>query len=130
MFKSFFLLGILTGVFSSLVGGIYTYFFYKDLFDFSSVLPIWKIVAVYFSLGLIASGLYFMLVFFSSKYGQLLFNIKFVLIAVLSVLIPINIKVPNVEFPEIYPVFALPLHLFFSVIFLALSPLIIKKNQI
>ncbi len=128
MFKSFFLLGLLAGALSSFVGGIYTYFFYRDLFDFSTILPIWKIVAVYFSLGLIASGLYFMIVRFSSKLGQLLFNITFAVIAILSVLIPINLKVPNIEFPEIYPVFAIPLHLFFSVIFLALSPLMIKNN--
>jgi hypothetical protein len=52
----------------------------------------------------------------------------FVIAAVSSVMIPITAKIENVEFPEFYPIFAIPLHLVFSVVFLAISPLIIKNK--
>ena len=128
IFQRYFIAGLVVAIISSVIGGLYAYFFNAQLFDFSAVLPIWKISAVYLSISLIATGLYFLLLRFFSKFGLILFNSMFVIAAVSSVIIPITAKIKNVEFPEFYPIFAIPLHLVFSVVFLAISPLIIKNK--
>jgi hypothetical protein len=128
IFQRYFIAGLVVAIVSSVIGGLYASFFNAQLFDFSSILPIWKISAVYFSISLIATGLYFLLLHFFSKFGLILFNSMFVIAAVSSVMIPITAKIENVEFTEFYPIFAIPLHLVFSVVFLAISPLIIKNK--
>ena len=128
MFSFYFNLGIISGIVSSVVGGIYALVYYKYMFDFSVVLPIWRIVAAYFSLGLIAGGALFVFERFSPKFGSLIFNLSFALLSFASILLPILKFIDGVEFPELFPGFAIPLHFFFPVIFLSLSPFIIKKN--
>lgn len=128
MFNSYFNLGIISGIVSSVIGGIYAFVYYKYMFDFSVVLPIWKIIATYFSLGLIAGGALFVFDRLFPKYGTLFFNLKFALLSFASILLPILKFIDGVEFPELFPGFAIPLHFFFPIIFLSLSPSIIKKN--
>lgn len=129
MFRSFFILGIFTGIISSIVSVTFAYVFNNQLFDFSITLPYWKIVACDFSLALIASGFYFGIFMFFKVYYNIIFNFLFGICSIASVMIPITAKLPNVESPEFYPTFAIPLHLFFCVIFLASSSILIKNEK-
>jgi hypothetical protein len=128
-FKYYFFLGFLTGLLSSLISLGYSYFFNIKLLDFSEILPYWKIIALDFALALVLSGNYFAFSLVVKRYYVLIFNVFFALLSILSVLIPITAQLPNIEFPEFYPTFAIPLHLIFSVIFLSLSSIIIKDEN-
>lgn len=127
--KQFLVLGISSGAIAAIASSFFAYIFNENLFDFSSVLPYWKIISVDFSLALIAVGVFYVLNIVSNKYFRTIFNCLFALCSIVSVIIPITAKFEGLEFPEFYPTFALPLHLFFSVIFLALSSIFIKDEK-
>jgi hypothetical protein len=129
MFRPFLVLGVSVGVVSAFVSSVFAYFFNQNLFDFSEVLPYWKIISIDFSLALIAVGIFYGLHIISKKYFKLIFNSLFALCSISSVLVPITAKIPDLEFPEFYPTYAIPLHLIFSVIFLALSSILIKDEK-
>jgi hypothetical protein len=127
--KPFLVLGISAGVLSAIVSAFFAYIFNQNFFDFSSVLPYWKIISMDISLALIAVGVFYGLYLISKKYFKTIFNSLFALCSITSVLVPITAKFPNLEFPEFYPTFSIPLHLFFSVIFLAVSSILIKDEK-
>ena len=129
MFRPFLFLGISTGIISALVSVTFAYIFNQQLLDFSVALPYWKIIAVDFSLSLFSVGIYFGIFKLAKNYSKIIFHALFALCSIASVLIPITAKLPDVEFPEFYPTFAIPLHLFVSVIFLALSSILIKDEK-
>ena len=120
-FKRYFFLGVIVALIASLIGGLYAYCYYKYLFDFSKVLPIWKVIAAYFSLGLIVTGLRFLFDFLLPKYGELFFNIKLGSLTIASIAHPILIN-GDFEMAEMYPGFAIPLYFIFSIIWLGLAP--------
>jgi uncharacterized membrane protein YozB (DUF420 family) len=129
MFKPYFILGLLAGVISAAVSVVFAYTFNQKLLDFAQVLPYWKIIAVDFSLSLIAVGVYFGLSLIAKKNHKVVFYSLFSVASIASVLLPITANFPDLEFPEFYPTFAIPLHLIFSVIFLSLSSIIIKNEN-
>lgn len=129
MLRPYLILGITAGVLSAMVSCIFAYLFNQKLLDFSEVLPYWKIIAVDFSLALAAVGIYFGLRFISAKHHLVIFNILFSIGAIASIMVPISAKLPDLEFPEFYPTFAIPLHLIFSVLFLALSSIIFNNEK-
>jgi len=129
MFKPYFILGLLAGVISAAVSVVFAYTFNQKLLDFAQVLPYWKIIAVDFSLSLIAVGVYFGLSLIVKKIHKVVFYSLFSVASIASVLLPITANFPDLEFPEFYPTFAIPLHLIFSVIFLSLSSIIIKNEN-
>ena len=126
MFEKHFVLALVVAVVSSLISGIYTYNYYKYLFDFSAVLPIWKIVAAYFSISLIATGLRFLFDLMFPKFGELYFNIVLSFLTILSIMHPILMN-GDFEMAEMYPGFAIPIYFIFTIIWLALAPTFIKK---
>ena len=126
MFKKYFVLALVVAVISSFISGIYTYNYYKYLFDFSAVLPIWKIVATYFSIALITTGLRFLFDLIFPKFGELFFNIVLSFLTILSIMHPILLN-GDFEMAEMYPGFAIPIYFIFTIIWLALAPTFIKK---
>jgi hypothetical protein len=127
--KQFLVLGISSGAVAAIASSFFAYIFNQNLFDFSSVLPYWKIISVDFSLSFIAVGVFYGLNIVSKKYFKIIFNTLFASCSIASVLLPITAKLEGLQFPEFYPTFALPLHLFFSVIFLSLSSIFIKDEK-
>jgi hypothetical protein len=127
MFKKYFVLALVVAVVSSLISGIYTYNYYKYLFDFSAVLPIWKIITSYFSISLIATGLRFLFDLMFQKFGELFFNIVLSFLTILSIMHPILLN-GDFEMAEMYPGFAIPIYFIFTIIWLALAPTFIKKT--
>jgi hypothetical protein len=129
MFRPFLVLGVSVGVVSAFVSSVFAFFFNQNLLDFSEVLPYWKIISMDFSLALIAVGFFYGLSLVSKTYYKPIFNSLFATCSIASVLIPITAKFPDLEFPEFYPTFAIPLHLIFSVIFLASSSILINDEK-
>jgi hypothetical protein len=126
MFKKYFVLALVVAVISSLISGFYAFNYYKYLFDFSIVLPIWKIVAAYFSIALIATGLRFLFDLIFPRFGELFFNIKLGFLTIISIMHPILMN-GDFEMAEMYPGFAIPIYFIFTIIWLVLAPTFIKK---
>ena len=99
--------------------------------NFSLILPLWKIIATYFTLGLSVSGLCFLSNRLAPKLGAIIFNIVLVFATLSSILFPIMKEdfPETLEMTEFYPGFVIPLYFIFPLFWLALSPLI-KKNEI
>jgi hypothetical protein len=131
MFKSYFLLGLVVSLISSLGASVYVTKYYEVMANFSLILPLWKIIATYFTLGLSVSGLCFLSNRLAPKFGTIIFNIVLVFATLSSILFPIMKEdfPETLEMTEFYPGFVIPLHFIFPLFWLALSPLI-KKNEI
>jgi hypothetical protein len=130
MFKSYFLLGIVVALISSLGASVYVTKYYEVLANFSLILPLWKIIATYFTLGLSISGLCFLSTRLAPKSGYIIFNIVLVFATLSSIIFPIMKQdfPETLEMTEFYPGFVIPLHFILPLFWLALSPLI-KKNE-
>jgi hypothetical protein len=131
MFKSYFLLGLVVSLISSLGAFVYVTKYYEIMANFSLILPLWKIIATYFALGLSLSGLYFLSTRLAPKFGTIISNIVLVFATLGSILFPIMKEdfPETLEMTEFYPGFVIPLHFILPLFWLALSPLI-KKNEI
>ena len=131
MFKSYFLLGLVVSLISSLGASVYVTKYYEVMANFSLILPLWKIIAIYFTIGLSVSGLCFLSTRLVPKFGTIIFNIVLVFATLGSIIFPIMKEdfLETLEMTEFYPGFVIPLHFIFPLFWLALSPLI-KKNEI
>ena len=131
MFKSYFLLGLVVSLISSLGAAVYVTKYYEVMANFSLILPLWKIIATYFTLGLSVSGLCFLSNRLAPKFGTIIFNIVLVFATLSSILFPIMKEdfPDTLEMTEFYPGFVIPLYFIFPLFWLALSPLI-QKNEI
>jgi len=131
MFKSYFLLGLVVSLISSLGAFVYVTKYYEVMANFSLILPLWKIIATYFTLGLSVSGLCFLSNRLAPKFGTIIFNIVLVFATLSSILFPIMKEdfPETLEMTEFYPGFVIPLYFIFPLFWLALSPLI-QKNEI
>ena len=130
MFKSYFLLGLVVSLISSIGAAVYVTKYYEVMANFSLILPLWKIIATYFTVGLSLSGLCFLSTRLEPKFGTIIFNIVLVFATLGSIIFPIMKEdfPETLEMTEFYPGFVIPLYFIFPLFWLALSPLI-KKNE-
>jgi hypothetical protein len=87
---------------ASFIGILYTYAYYQLLFDFSTVLPIWKV----------AFGLIYVHLLFTKVVKQnptFWFGWTFSIVTFVSMLYPMMQRV-YVDASEFYPGFVIPLH--------------------
>ena len=124
-------MGLVVSLISSLGAAVYVTKYYEVMANFSLILPLWKIIATYFTVGLSVSGLCFLSNRLAPKFGTIIFNIVLVFATLSSILFPIMKEdfPETLEMTEFYPGFVIPLYFIFPLFWLALSPLI-KKNEI
>ncbi len=94
---------------ASFIGMLYAFTYYQLLFDFSTVLPIWKIAfgLISFTLILWYVHLIFLKVF--KKNPTFWFGLTFSSLTFVSILYPMMQRV-YVDASEFYPGFVIPLH--------------------
>ena len=131
MFKSYFLLGLVVSLISSLGASVYVTKYYEVMANFSLILPLWKIIATYFTVGLSVSGLCFLTTRLTPKFGTIIFNIVLVFATLGSILFPIMKEdfPETLEMTEFYPGFVIPLYFIFPLFWLVLSPIVIKNEK-
>ncbi len=128
--KRFFIHGLVAGAVSALAGIIYLYLYQNLLFlDFSLVLNAWSIVgASVFASFLMAIGYYLIHQFRKPRLKGWL-NLLIVMLTFISILGPITMTLPlDLEFPELFPGLAVPMHFFPAMIFFALDPFFNRKT--
>jgi hypothetical protein len=113
------------------VGMGYSYFYYQ-LFDFSSYLPLWKIAALFTSISMIICGAYSAFQVITKQQGNLIFSIFLSIITLGSIVFPSLYppKFPDaVELPELFPAFVLPLHFIVPLFWLTFAPHFLKDKK-
>ena len=124
-------LGSLVALISSILGVIYVYFYYQ-LFDFSSYLPLWKVPAILTFLSFLLVGFSIVNNTIFKKNGNFITSLMLTLFSIFSIILP-SLFPPRftqeIEVPEMFPGFILPLHFLVPLFWLFLSPyfLIVKS---
>lgn len=130
MIKYYFKHGFIAGALSALAGVIYLYLYQNLLFlDFSLVLNQWSIIgASFFASFLMAIGYYLVHCYGKPSFKGWL-NILIVVLTFMSILGPITMTLPlDLDFPELFPGLAVPMHFFPAMIFFGLIPFFDKKT--
>ncbi len=102
-------LGLTSALCSSAIGTLYTYFYYQLLFDFSTVMPIWKVVFGLISYSLILFYVHQVCTKVIKQNPTFWFGLTFSLLTFVSILYPMMERV-YVDASEFYPGFVIPLH--------------------
>ena len=116
--------GIIAGLLSALVGIIYLYLYQNLLFlDFSAVLGVGAIAGASILGCLLMSGGYLVLHRINKSNLRGWVNVLIVILTFVSILGPITVTLPlDVDFPELFPGLAVPMHFFPAMIFFGLAP--------
>jgi len=119
-------LGLYSALSACVLGTLYTYFYYQTLFDFSAILPLWKV-----SFGLISFTL--ILFYMQSLFCKLLnhramfwFSLSASIGSFVSIIYPITERV-YVDASEFYPGFVIPLHFLPTLMFITFYHLFTQK---
>ena len=94
---------------ASLIGVLYTFAYYQLLFDFSTVLPIWKVAFGLISFTLILFYVHLAFRKLMKQNPTFWFGLTFSIGTFVSILYPIMERV-YVDAAEFYPGFVIPLH--------------------
>ena len=123
-------LGSLVALLSSILGIVYVYFYYQ-LFDFSDYLPLWKVPAIFTFISFVVVGFSLVMTKLFKNKGNIIISTTLTLVTFSSILLPTFYppRFPNeVEVPEMFPAFVLPLHFFVTLFWLLLSPYYLMKS--
>jgi uncharacterized membrane protein len=135
MFTKSLLVGVTAGILSGVAGIIFTIVYKEVMFvDFAPVVSNINIIGATLFGCILASIGYWLLTKMSSKFGEIIFNMLFVILTFASILGPIMFKFP----PELdvkgideilmyFQPFAITLHFFPALIWFAVKPLFIRK---
>ena len=117
-------LGSLVAMLSSIIGIVYVYFYYQ-LFDFSAYLPLWKVPAILTFLSFLIVGFSIVTNKLFKKNGNFITSLMLTLFSIFSIVLP-SLFPPRftheIEVPEMFPGFILPLHFLVPLFWLLLSP--------
>lgn len=94
---------------ASSIGILYAYFYYQLLFDFSTVLPIWKVLFGLISFTLILFYVHLVFIKLCKQNPTFWFGLTFSILTFVSILYPMIERV-YVDAAEFYPGFVIPLH--------------------
>jgi hypothetical protein len=129
--KSFFLHGLIGGILASLASITYMKI-YQDLnfVDFSSVLNMGGIIGASLLGCMLMAVAYFLLNKLNlQKYNGML-NLLIILLSFVSILGPLMISLPlELDFPELFPALAVPMHFFPAMIFFGIQPFFSKTEK-
>ena len=128
--KKFLIRGIIAGVLTAVAGIVYQMVYENALFlDFSLVINAGSIAgASIFGCVLMALG-YWLLEHFKKPNLKGWLNVLITVLSFLSILGPLSMSLPlEVEFPEMFPGLAIPMHFFPAMIFFSLNTFFTKPR--
>ena len=132
MFKKLFFWGICAGILSAIACIIYNriYFFATEA-DFSKVINVGSISGSCIGGSLLAAiGYWVMQKWFKTK-GEIIFNFTFSILSFASVMGPVSATLPlDIQFPELFPGLAVPMHFFPALAWFTLRPLFVKDKML
>lgn len=116
--------GVVAGLISAIAGIVYFYAYQQLLFlDFSAVINASSIAGASMLACLIMAGGYLLLYKINKPKLEGIFNLVYIVIAFASILMPISVTLPlDIDFPELFPGLAVPMHFFPPMVFFGLAP--------
>lgn len=129
--KTYFIHGLVAGISSSIAGIIYMNL-YIELFlvDFSLVITTGAIIGASMIGSLLMAIAYFLLEKINKEKFKGILNILFMFIAFISIVPVLTMSLPlEVEFPELFPGLAIPMHFFPTMAFFGIVPFFNKKTK-
>lgn len=130
MFKRSFLLGLTSGVLAGVAALIYAQVYKSSLgTDFSTIATTTSIMAASVLGGVLAALGYWLLDKMLKSKGEILFNFLLAILTFVSILGPMAFRLPlDVEMPELFPGFTVPMHFFPALAWFTLKPLFIQQT--
>lgn len=129
MFKRAFIHGLVAAALAAIAGIIYNriYYFATET-DFSKVINTGSIIGISLLVCMVARFIYFGLVKWLGKTGEIIFSFLFSIISFACVMIPISISMPlDIKSPEIFPGLAVPMVFFPAMAWYTVRPLFVGK---
>lgn len=129
MFKKLLLVGVVAGIASGVASIIYAQVYHAAFgVDFSAVVnPVGMLSSCLFG-SVLASVGYWGLFKVVSKWAQVVFNLVFILLSFASIIFPLVATLPyDIEFPELFPGFAIPMHFFPALFWFGLKPMVFRE---
>lgn len=125
MFKRIFFWGLSSGILAFVAAFIFKHIHeFATYTDFSGVLSLPVLISLNIGICLVASILYWILIKWLGKKGELIFNCVFVLCLFASITWSFALKLPlDMQFPELFPGLAVPMHFFPALAWFTLRPL-------
>jgi hypothetical protein len=130
MFKRAFLLGVVSGILAGVASLIYAGIYRKHIgADFSQIATVVNIMAGSVGGGILAAIGFWLADKVLKNRGEIVFNFVFVILSFMSLLAPIAVRLPlDVEAPELFPGYAIPMHFFPALAWFTLKPLFIPSE--
>ncbi|MCZ4408227.1 hypothetical protein O3Q51_05375 [Cryomorphaceae bacterium 1068] len=124
--------GLAAGLLSGIAGVVYQSVYENAMYlDFSKVINVGSIIgASVFGCLLMAIG-YWLLGKFKKPNLKVWLNALIVVLSFASILSPLAMTLPlDVEFPELFPGLAIPMHFFPALVFFGLDPVFSKHAEV
>jgi len=130
MFKIIFYRGLTSGIIAAMAAIIFKHIHqFATYTDFSKVVSVPVLIAVNVGVCMLAAVLFFALVKWLGKRGEIVFNIFFFIASFGSVMWSFAYILPlEIEAPELFPGLTVPMHFFPALAWFALAP--IFKNEV
>lgn len=125
MYKRIFFQSITAGILAAIAANIYNriYFFATEA-DFSKILNAWSMTGINILVCVVAGLVYWGLIKWLRKKGEIVFNFLFSIVSFAGVIVPISITLPlKIQFPELFPGLAVPMVFFPAMAWFTLKPL-------
>ncbi len=125
MYKRIFFQSITAGILAAIAANIYNriYFFATEA-DFSKILNAWSMTGINILVCVVAGLVYWGLIKWLRKKGEIVFNFLFSIVSFAAVMVPISITLPlKIQFPELFPGLAVPMVFFPAMAWYTLKPL-------
>jgi magnesium-transporting ATPase (P-type) len=131
MFKKILFLGLISGLLAGIASLVYANVYYSALgTDFSQVAKPTGIMIISLVAGIMATLGYYLSTKWLKSYGELIFNLVFVVLTFASILGPFATKLPlTIEMPELFPGLTVPMHFFPALAWFTLKPLFIRPGK-
>src|SRR5215471_16500311 len=125
MFRKAFFHGLVAGILSATSCIIYQRIhFFATYADFSKVLNLKTMIAASLLACLLAAVGYWLFTQWLKAYGVIVFNFVFSILSFASIVYPVSFKLPlDVQFPELFPGLAVPMHFFPALAWYTVDPL-------
>lgn len=129
MGKRILLWGLCSGLTAALASFVWDrVYFFAMMTDFSSIINIGSILGASMFGSMLAVGGFALLNRFMTKGRDITFNLVLSVFTIASLMAPLSISLPlEIDFPEMFPALALPMHFFPAMALFTLRPLFIKN---
>ena len=126
-----FFLGITSGLLAAVAAFVFQRVHHFATYaDFSGIVTIPVLLAVNLGVCMIASYVFWALLHWLGRTGEIIFNILFVIASFASITWSFAVTLPlNIEFPELFPGLTVPMHFFPALLWFACKPLFISNQK-